>query len=333
MDVMKILAKRKKPVMKKVFQLIGDGKPKLHFKLMKDYPLRSGKGLRPALVLISTEAFGGKAKDGVITAAALEMFQNWVLIHDDIEDWSEDRRGKPCLYLTHGIPLAINAGDALHIKMWEGLSKNRKMLGDEKAFKVMGKMIEMLDHTTEGQTMELSWVKNKDWTVSEKAYYTMVYKKTAWYTIIAPLQFGAIIAGKGNLKAIHDFGEAMGKAFQLQDDILNLTAGQKYGKEIAGDIYEGKRTLILIHLLKNCTAHERKKITAIMNKPREKKSKREVKWVLSLMKKYGSIEYAKKEANKYAKRAKKLFPKLKIPKSKAEQELEAIIDFTVDRDL
>jgi len=333
MDVMKILAKRKKPVMKLVSQLIGDGEPRLLYGMMRDYPGRSGKGLRPSLVLITAEAYGAKPKEAMMTAAALEMFQNWVLIHDDIEDWSEERRGKPCLHSLHGVPLAINAGDALHIKMWEALAKNKTRLGPEKTFAVIQKMGEMLDRTVEGQTMELSWVHGNSWYVTERDYYTMIYKKTAWYTVIAPMQFGAIIAGKGSLKAIHDFGDALGKAFQLQDDILNLTAGEAYGKEIAGDIYEGKRTLMLIHLLKKCSAAEKKKIVKIMNKPREKKTKAEVEWILSLMREYGSIEYAKRAAGRYAAKAKQLFPKLRIPHGKACNELDAIISFIVEREL
>ncbi len=333
MDVMGILAKKKKPVMGKVMQLIGDGKPKGLYEMMRDYPLRSGKGLRPSLVLITAEAYGASPRDAMITAAAMEMFQNWVLIHDDIEDKSKERRGKPCLHRIYGIPLAINAGDALHIKMWEALAKNEKLLGTRKAFAVIKKMGEMLDRTVEGQTMELSWVQNQSWNVTERDYYTMVYKKTSWYTVIAPMQFGAIIAGKGNMKAIHAFGDALGKAFQLQDDILNLTAGEAYGKEIAGDIYEGKRTLMLIHLLKHCSAAERKRIIRIMNKPREKKAKAEVKSIVALMDKYGSISYAKSAAARYAAKAKKLFPQLRIPRGKARQELEAIISFIIEREL
>lgn len=331
MDVQDILSKRKKPVMAEVMRLIGDGEPSLMYEMMRDYPQRSGKGLRPALVLISAEAHGGKAKDAVLTAAALEMFQNWVLIHDDIEDWSDERRGKPCLHKLHGIPLAINTGDALHIKMWGALAANRKVIGAEKAFAVIEKMAEMLNRTVEGQTMELSWVESKDWKVSERDYYTMVYKKTAWYTVIAPMQFGAIIAGKGEMKAIHAFGEALGKAFQLQDDVLNLTADAEYGKEIAGDIYEGKRTLILLHLVRSCTAAERGRVLTIMNKAREAKTRGEVAWILSLMRQKGSIEYARKAAKAYAAEAERLFPKLRLPPSAAKRELEAIIGYIVER--
>jgi geranylgeranyl diphosphate synthase type II len=334
MDVTALLSARKEPVMKRVFELIEDGEPKLLYEMMRDYPSRSGKGLRPALVLITAEAFGAPAGKAITTAAALEMFQNWVLIHDDIEDGSDDRRGKPCLHKLHGVPLAINAGDALHIKMWEGLLKTRKEIGAAKSYKVMAKMAEMLDRTVEGQTMEISWVENKQWDVTEEDYYMMVHKKTAWYTVIAPMQMGAIIAGHGSQKAIHRFGEVLGRAFQIQDDVLNLVAEEdKYGKEIAGDIYEGKRTLMLLHLIRKCAPAEREKVLNIMNKPREQKTKEEVAHILQMMKDKGSIDYAKQKAKAFAAKAKKMFPKLRVPAGSARDELAAIIDFIVEREL
>ncbi len=332
MDVKEILERRKAPVMEKVLEFIGDGEPAFLYEMMRDYPQRPAKGLRPALVMIATEAYGRDTSQSIITAAGLELFQNWVLIHDDIEDESDERRGKPCLHHLHGIPLAINAGDALHIKMWEALDRNSEIMGDEKDKAIKAKMAEMVTRVVEGQTMELSWVHNKEWDVSEEDYYTMIYKKTAWYTTIAPIQFGALIAGAGNLQAIHDFGDALGRAFQLQDDILNLTAGKKYGKEIAGDIYEGKRTLILIHLMKSCTKAEKKKVVAIMNKDRADKTKKEVEYVLGLMKERGSIDYAIGAAKGYADTATKLFPTLKLQDGPAAQELKALVDYIVERE-
>ncbi|MFC2174484.1 polyprenyl synthetase family protein [archaeon] len=333
MDVKEILAKRKAPVMEKVMEFIGDGEPTLLYDMMREYPNRPGKGVRPALVMIATEAYGRDTSQSIITAAALELFQNWVLIHDDIEDESDERRGKPCLHHMHGIPLAINAGDALHIKMWEALDRNSEIMGDEKDRAIKAKMAEMLSRVVEGQTMELSWVHSKNWDVTEEDYYIMIYKKAAWYTTIAPIQFGAIIAGAGNLQAIHDFGEALGKAFQLQDDILNLIADEKYGKEIAGDIYEGKRTLILIHLMKNCSPEEKEKVLAIMNKEREDKTEEEVQYVLGLMKEKGSIDYAIAAAKAYADKAKELFPGLELSDGPATDELKAIVDYIIEREL
>lgn len=337
MDIKKVLAEKKRLVDQEVLKHIPDREPHLHYKMMRDYPSRGGKGLRPGLCILTCEAYGGSVEDALLSATALEMFHNWVLIHDDIEDYSDERRGKPCLHKIYGIPLAINAGDALHIKMWEVLLKNREKLGDEKTLRIIEEFVKMINETTEGQTLELSWVENKNWDVSEEDYYTMIIKKTSWYTCITPMRVGGIIADapEEHLKNMIDFGLAMGKAFQIQDDVLNLVAEeQKYGKEIAGDIWEGKRTLILIHLLKNCTSEERKRIIEIMNKPRDKKTKGEVIEILDLMKRYGSIEYAKKEALKHAQKAGELFEQLKGMKDdKARKEIKAIIDFVIEREL
>ena len=99
------------------------------YRLMRDYPERGGKRFRPALVLLACQACGGDAKKAMRTAVAFEMFQSFAVVHDDIEDDSEMRRGKPCLHKLHGIPLTINVGDALYAKVFEILSANRELLG------------------------------------------------------------------------------------------------------------------------------------------------------------------------------------------------------------
>ncbi|MCD6522565.1 MAG: polyprenyl synthetase family protein [Candidatus Diapherotrites archaeon] len=336
MDVKTILAKRKRIVQREMLKQIGSGKPKILWDMMKDYPQRGGKFLRPALIMITCEAFGGKPKKATLTAAAYEMFQDWILIHDDIEDKSDERRGKPCLHKMHGIPLAINAGDALHGLMWRTLLKNKKVLGEKKTLRVMEEFADVITKTTMGQTMELYWVENNIWDVSEKDYYKMIGLKTSPYTITHPCRLGAIIAGKSEktINAFNAFGDALGKAFQIQDDVLNLIADEsKYGKEIAGDLYEGKRTLILIHLLRSCTKSEREKVIKILSKRREDKKKSEIRYILRLMHSYGSIDYAVSQARRYAVKAKRLFNRINIPEGRAKKELEAIIDFVVEREL
>jgi geranylgeranyl diphosphate synthase type II len=196
----------------------------------------------------------------------------------------------------------------------------------------------MINETTEGQTMELDWVENNKWNVSERDYFTMVTKKTAWYTCIVPMRVGGLIAGapKKELNAMIEFGTALGRAFQIQDDVLNLVAKKKdYGKEIAGDIWEGKRTLILIHLLENCSKQEKKKVLKVMGKDRQEKTREEVKYVLGLMKKHGSIEYAKARSLKEASKAKRLF-KTKFKRMKqndSRKAIQGVIDFVVERKL
>lgn len=337
MGIKDILAEKKSRVDKEVLDNIPEKEPHVHYDMMRDYPSRGGKGLRPALCMLTCEAYGKEDDAALLTASGLEMFHNWVLIHDDIEDFSDERRGKPCLHKMHGIPLAINAGDALHIKMWEVLLKNREKLGDDKALKVISEFVKMINETTEGQTYELSWVENNDFNVSEEDYYKMIVKKTAWYTCITPMRLGGIIADapEEDLEKIVDFGVSLGKAFQIQDDVLNFVGEEeKYGKEIAGDIWEGKRTLILIHLLKNCDEEEKKKVLEVMNKTRKEKTQEEVDFVLSKMKAKGSIDYAKKEASVHAKNAMGKFKELKgLKDNDSKKALESIIRFVVEREL
>jgi geranylgeranyl diphosphate synthase, type II len=282
------------------------------YEMMRDYPSRGGKGFRGSLCLLWCELWGGKRENALITATALELFQNWILIHDDIEDESDLRRGLPALHKKYGIPLSINAGDALHGKMWELLLSNQEKLGEEITFQILKEFSTMLNETTEGQQMELAWNVLQDWGITEAEYLLMVTKKSAWYTCTSPARIGTLLAApaafrdfrerKMVLKQISEIGTDMGIAFQIIDDILNLTASQdKYGKEILGDILEGKRTLMLIHLLSSSKDADRQKIVSIMSKPRTEKSVEDVKEVFSSMKSTGSIQYASELAQNYAK--------------------------------
>jgi len=306
------------------------------YDMMRDYPSRPGKGLRSSLCILTCETFGGERKKAIRTAAALEVFQNWILIHDDIEDSSEMRRGEPVLHRKYGMPMAINIGDALHAKMWDVLMNNQKILGQSKTFELVNEFLRMINETTEGQHIELSWVKDKRWTQTEEDYYRMVNKKTSWYTCISPIRLGAIIADveKSNLDALIPFGSILGTAFQIQDDILNLRGDEKkYGKEQCGDIMEGKRTLMLIHLLNKSNPKDNGKILKIMNKSRSKRTPSEVNEILKFMDKYGTIDYAKTKAKKYALEAKKRFNKIFLTKpSTHSKTLEELIDFMVQRE-
>jgi geranylgeranyl diphosphate synthase type II len=214
------------------------------FDMMRDYPSRPSKGLRSSLCIFTCESLGGSLDEALGTAAALEIFQNWILIHDDIEDYSELRRGEPVLNRKYGIPLAINTGDALHAKMWELLVQNQKTLSSSKTMIIIDEFLRMINETTEGQTIELAWVEHNRWDLKEDDYFLLCNKKTAWYTCITPCRLGAAIAGASSNKQdlFIPFGSYLGIAFQIQDDILNLDGDeQKYGKESGGDILEGKR--------------------------------------------------------------------------------------------
>lgn len=308
----------------------------LLYNMMRDYPSRPGKGIRSSLCIFTCETFGGDKEKAIRTAAALEVFQSWILIHDDIEDSSEMRRGEPVLHRKYGIPMAINTGDALHAKMWDILIGNQEILGKDKTIEIVNEFLRMINETTKGQHIELSWVANNSWDQKEEDYYLMVDKKTSWYTCISPCRIGATIANldKNKLDDLIPFGSKLGTAFQIQDDILNLTGDEKkYGKEQGGDIIEGKRTLMLIHLINKSNEKDKKTTLEIMSKNRKYRTSSDVKNILSLMDKYGSIDYAKLKAEENVNEAKRLFKDIfrgtSITHSKT---LEELIDFMVQRE-
>jgi geranylgeranyl diphosphate synthase type II len=167
----------------------------LLYKMMRDYPSRPAKGMRPFLCISSCRAAGGKEGDALLTAACIELFQNWILIHDDIEDGSELRRGQPSLHRKYTEALALNAGDALHARMWEALALNKEKLGYAATVRVIEEFSRMVNATTEGQHMELGWVQNKRCDLKEPDYYDMCTRKTSWYTVASPCRLGAMVAG------------------------------------------------------------------------------------------------------------------------------------------
>lgn len=316
------------------------------YEMMRDYPARGGKGLRGTICLLWCELFGGKKTRALLTASALEVFQNWILIHDDIEDGSEMRRGLPALHRKYGVELAINAGDALHGKMWELLLQNGPVLGSERAITILSEFATMLNHTTEGQQMELSWNQNNDWNISEKKYLNMVTKKSAWYTCITPCRLGLHLSDARSgldytlfssmLSQIIDFGTHLGIAFQIVDDILNLTADEsKYGKEILGDLFEGKRTLMVIHLLQVLDPSRRESLVRELSKPRRSKTESEMRSIFDLMEKSGSISYARDVASGHSLKAMNLYDEMiqQYPVEKpAYGTLRALFQYLTSRD-
>ncbi|MAA70021.1 MAG: phosphoesterase [Deltaproteobacteria bacterium] len=255
------------------------------YSIQKDYPLRGGKRFRPALLLLCAEWFGASYEDALPSAVALELFHNFALIHDDIEDSSLFRRGKPTLHHLHGIPLAINAGDSLFGMVYEILMSNRERFGDQKALDIISLFNQIFRATFEGQAYDIGWVANNHFPTRAE-YFEMIRRKTGVYSGKGPCQLGALIADvpPDILEKIGDFGEALGIGFQIKDDVLNLEedAGElkEYGKERGGDIREGKRTLITIHMLENLNQTDSEKLRAILLKPAEKTLDDDVDWVI-----------------------------------------------------
>ncbi len=331
-DFKKFLSEKKPMIWEEVQKYLLKNGPYGFAEIVNEYPIRQGKYGRGGLILLSCASFGGDEKDAVRTAAAMQMSEDWLLVHDDWEDGSDERRGKPALHKIYGDCMAINAGDMMQILMWKMLVDNRKILDEETTFKVLDEFTRFLEITATGQHIEMYTTFKKGLEgLTDSDYDDIVFGKTCEYTINGPLRLGAIIAGKDEetLDKISEFAIPMGRGFQIRDDLLNITGqGSVIGKEIGGDIFEGKRTLMLIHLLNNTSGEDHEKIKSIMEKDRKSKTSQEVEYVIDMMKKYGSIEYAEKKAEMYAAEAKRKFSE-NFPDLDNREMFDAAIDFFV----
>ena len=294
-----------------IAQAIPDREPKKHlYDLIAGQLSRDGKGIRPALCLATCGAFGGDSDRALPSAAAIELLHNAFLVHDDIEDGSDFRRDGPTVHRQYGVPLALNAGDAMNAMSVRVLKQNLPLLGPELGARVFDEFDHMSIETIEGQAMELGWIRDNDCSTSDEDYLLMVLKKTSWYSFIHPARIGALIAQPEgmNLDGFNRFGHYLGTAFQIRDDVLNLAGDRrKYGKEIGGDLLEGKRTLILAHLLRSSSPHEKERLRSFLAKPRAERLPREVAWIYNLLHQHGSIDYAREAARTFAEAAKREF--------------------------
>jgi geranylgeranyl diphosphate synthase type II len=316
------------------------------YELILDYPLRGGKALRPALSMAACLGLGGHLEAILPTAATLELYHNAFLIHDDIEDESWWRRGQPTLHIDHGVPIAVNVGDAMLSLSLQPLLDNVERVGLGPALRILRAIAHMTRQTVEGQALELEWVRSNTWQLDDADYLAMVELKTSWYSFITPLQVGAVAAGAGPecLAPLESLGQHLGAAFQITDDLLNLRADpEEYGKEIGGDLWEGKRTLMLLHALRCAEPGDRERAVQILAKrrpsadgelglanlldrlaargelsragrieiaarlqghrPSESKSLDDIRWLYGLVHRVGSLEHARKVAGHHAREA------------------------------
>jgi geranylgeranyl diphosphate synthase type II len=306
------------------------------YDLVSDYPRRGGKMMRPTLCIATARAFGARAEDAVRAAVSIELFHNALLVHDDIQDESQLRRGSPSLHVLHGLPLAQNAGVALGMLSLRPLSEYQLEFGLKVAALLVEEMARMARESGEGQALELGWRRDNIVDLSAADYFEMVLKKTCWYTTITPMRLGALIGCREMLpefEALIRLGFFFGTAFQIRDDVLNLIGDERYGKEICDDLLEGKRTLMVIHLLSNATAEERERVTAFLAAPRGERTPPVVRWVVERMKHYGSIDYAQEVASGLAGAALHEFSTLfdALPDSRDKRFLAEMITWVLER--
>ena len=270
------------------------------YELAAEYPERPGRSLRASLCIAAARAFGACTEDAINSAVALELLHNAFLVHDDIEDGSEERRGRPTLHELQGVPIAVNVGDALSIMSLRPLIENRERLGPRLTLRILEEAERMTRESVEGQAMELAWRRDNALDLRDEDYLTMILKKTCWYTTIYPCRLGALIARRDDvdLERYLPFGFFVGAAFQIQDDLLNLVGDPvRYGKELAGDIWEGKRTLMLIRLLRDASPNDRAELRRILALGRRERSAQDVAWIRRLMDAHGCIEHSRQVAH------------------------------------
>ncbi|MGA7871561.1 MAG: polyprenyl synthetase family protein [Candidatus Binatus sp.] len=305
------------------------------YDLLSDYPQRGGKMMRPSMCIAAARLFGAPLEDAMSTAVAIELLHNALLIHDDIEDDSEKRRGRPTLHRLHGVPLALNAGDTLTLMSLRPLLENRSRIGERLTLRIIEETERMARECAEGQAMELGWRRYNMSEIGDADYLEMVLKKTCWLATIYPIRVGALIGSRDSvdLEPFVRYGFFLGAAFQIQDDLLNLVGDEAYGKEIDGDIWEGKRTLMLIHAIRESTPEQRARLSAMLCRPREERKPSEVKWIRGLMEKYGCTEYARKIAHGLAGAALHEYSLLSagLPDSRDKRFLEQIVTWVIQR--
>jgi len=323
------LLKTAEPVNEFIHQILQDRTPSQLYEASRHLIDAGGKRLRPFLAIKSCEAAGGKKKDAIPFAAALEILHNFTLVHDDLMDHDELRRGKPTVHSRFGEPLAILAGDLLFAKVYQSVLDYApaKMSADD-VVNTLQKMTDAIIVLCEGQALDISFPKATD--VTEKDYIFMIGAKTS-ALFKACAEVGAIAAGASSdtIDSLGRFAWDAGLTFQIYDDVLGITADEtKLGKPVGSDIREGKKTIIMIHALKHADDKQRETLLAAMKG--EEATQEAIDAAVKVLNDIGSIDYARGEANKYLESSLKNIKGLRD--SSAKNQLIDVINYFVQRE-
>lgn len=301
-----------------ILNYLPDREPKEHYAIARDYTERRGKYARPNLALLWCELFGGDKENVFPYAAGIQMAEDWFLMQDDWMDQNEVRRGKPTAHLLYGAASTINASNSVQTAMWRMVYDNkpqthpRPPLSGRDTTRLFDKFYDIINVTIEGQFLDLKLTERKitDFTLDD--YWQSIHAKAAYYSVYGPMQLGVIAAGQPEnvVEKIAEYGEKIGRAFQLKDDILDCTSNEEtLGKTIGNDILEGTKTAILWFCLQKSTPPELEELQSIYAKNRKEKTPAEISYVLNLFKKTGAIASAEKLTDDLAKEASKEFEK------------------------
>ncbi|MBI4176783.1 MAG: polyprenyl synthetase family protein [Candidatus Aenigmarchaeota archaeon] len=291
---------------------------------------RGGKRWRPVLLLLVAEAFGAKREEALDLAVIPEVIHNGTLVADDIEDSSGMRRGKPALHKIFGVDIAINVSNAMYFLPLLAILKNNK-IPDRKARKIYDAVTQEMINVSFGQALDIIWHKGgapED--ITEKKYLQMCAYKTGALARLAA-KIGAIIADAkdDDIEKVAEFAESIGVAFQIQDDILNIAADEKLGKEFGEDIREGKRTLLVIHALQDADKTDKKRLPQILDM--HTSDPKLLQEAINIIKRYNSIEYAKNYARKIVENSWKKVEKT-LAESEARKRLKMFASFLIERE-
>ncbi len=294
---------------------------------------RGGKRWRPALFLLICEALGQKADYCLDFSIIPEVIHNGTLVIDDIEDSSEIRRGKLCTYKIFQVDIAVNAGNAMYYLPLLPLMAQSAKISAEMQRDVYEVYVQEMINLSMGQAMDIAWhrgIANAD-DLSEEDYLQMCAYKTGTLARMSA-KIAAVMsdADKALVEKLGRFAESIGVAFQMQDDILDLT-GEEFAKSkgcVGGDITEGKRSLIVIYTLKVAKPVDRKRLIKILNShTTDQKLRNEA---IALMRKYGAMEHVKQTAERMVTESWSEAEKL-LPTQQAKEKLKAFAEFLIKR--
>ncbi len=286
-----------------------------------DYLRESGgKRIRPSLLLLACRSLGYSGAAMHRLGAVIEMVHTATLVHDDIIDGAELRRGRPSPNTTWGNSRCVLAGDWLYMQAF-------RIALEEQNFRVLELLISLTQAMVEGELLQTEKLGRA---VSEGEYNELIYRKTACLFEVS-MRLGAVLSGADprTEECMAQYGHELGLAFQVVDDVLDLTAAEAVlGKPVASDLREGKATLAVVHALGQATIPEQEAILQVLADGAFTQVRYED--VLAILDRYGSIEFAMSVAQRHAERARRALDEL--PESEYKRALLWVPDFVVNRE-
>lgn len=279
-----------------------------------------GKRIRPVLLLLSAKLNEYAGPGAVRLGAVVEIIHTATLVHDDIIDEAQTRRGRPAANTQWGNSKCVLAGDWLYMQAF-------KIAVQERNFRILDLMIELTQQMVEGELLQIEKL-GKSITLEE--HFDLIYRKTACL-FSTSMMMGGLLGGASEqqLDNLRAYGKNVGMAFQIVDDVLDLTASEEVlGKPVASDLREGKATMAVIHALERCTPEERKKIETVLQQRAFNGVSHED--ILAILTKYGSVETATACAMQYAEAGKAAISN--CPDSEFKRALLSLPEFIVSRD-